>query len=572
MRVGRPTKAVMCAALVCVVAAACSPARRAVGRYVPPAGIHKIRHIIVIMQENRSFDNYFGTFPGADGIPMKHGVPTVCVPNPGTGQCQRPYVNHADVQGGGPHGDPASVHDEDRGKMNGFISAFESAQRQCADLEDPDCAAGPMDVMGYHTESDIPNYWTYARDFVLQDHMFEPTTSWSLPAHLFMVSEWSATCSRPDEASSCVNSVSQSRPYPPTLSRRYPLGTPRTPIYAWTDLTYLLHKDNVSWRYFVTTGTEPDCQNDNVISCAPVRQDPRTPGIWNPLPYFDTVHNDKQLGNIQSVANFYSDAENGTLPEVSWVIPSADVSEHPPWSVSAGQSYVTSLVNAVMRSPDWSSTAIFLAWDDWGGFYDNVLPPKVDENGYGLRVPGIVISPYAKAGYIDHQVLSFDAYDAFIEDDFLNGQRLDPKTDGRPDPRPDVRENVSVLGDLASDFDFNQAPRPPVILSVHPKTTLTSIVPFAPTARSALPGDRQAIVTWLAPLSAGGSRIIGYRVTPYENGVAGTPRTFDAATTSQTLRGLSDGRFTFTIAAINSRGVGLSSAATAPITIGPPGP
>jgi phospholipase C len=366
----------LCLGLVCVGASACGSGGGAVGQDGPPAGIHKIRHVIVIMQENRSFDSYFGTFPGADGIPMNHGVPTVCAPDPNTGRCQRPYVDHADVQGGGPHGGAAAARDVDGGKMNGFVSAYESAKRSCTDPEDPVCAAGPMDVMGYHTQSDIPNYWTYAHDFVLQDHMFEPDASWSLPVHLFMVSEWSATCSRPDVASSCVNSVDQQRPYPPIRWLQHPSGSPNTPVYAWTDLTYLLHKDNISWRYYVTTGTEPDCENPNTISCAPVRQDPATAGIWNPLPYFDTVSQDHQLGNIQSVANFYADAKNGTLPAVSWVIPSADVSEHPPWSVSAGQSYVTSLVNAVMRSPDWSSTAIFLAWDDWGGLYDHVVPPR----------------------------------------------------------------------------------------------------------------------------------------------------------------------------------------------------
>jgi phosphoesterase family protein len=126
-----------------------------------------------------------------------------------------------------------------------------------------------------------------------------------------------------------------------------------------------------------------------------------------------------------------------------------------------------------MQGPDWSSTAIFLAWDDWGGFYDHVKPPVVDENGYGLRVPGLVISPYAKRGYIDHQTLSFDAYVKFIEDDFLNGQRIDPATDGRPDPRPDVRENEKILGNLIDDFDFRRSPWPPVVLPVYPKTTLT---------------------------------------------------------------------------------------------------
>jgi phospholipase C len=156
------------------------------------------------------------------------------------------------------------------------------------------------------------------------------------------------------------------------------------------------------------------------------------------------------------------------LPAVSWIVPNDRVSEHPPGLVSAGQAYVTKLVNAVMRSPDWSSTAIFLTWDDWGGFYDHVKPPRVDVNGYGLRVPGIVISPYAKRGNIDHQTLSFDAYAKFIEDDFLGGQRLDPRTDGRPDPRPDVRENAPILGNLANDFDFTQQPRSPLILDPHP--------------------------------------------------------------------------------------------------------
>ena len=123
----------------------------------------------------------------------------------------------------------------------------------------------------------------------------------------------------------------------------------------------------------------------------------------------------------------------------------------------------------MMRSPCWGSTAIFLSWDDWGGFYDHVVPPAVDRNGYGLRVPGLVISPYAKAGYIDHQQLSHDAYLKFIEDDFLEGARLNPATDGRPDKRPDVREEAPGLGDLANDFNFNQSPRPPLLLSPHPE-------------------------------------------------------------------------------------------------------
>jgi phospholipase C len=326
--------------------------------------------------------------------------------------------------------------------------------------------------MGYHTQSDIPNYWSYAKNFVLQDHMFEPNASWSLPEHLFQVSEWSAHCTQHDNPASCVNAL-QAPGTPPDFGRAAGAASRPKPIYAWTDMTYLLHKNKVSWGYYVVNGTEPDCQNDAAVSCGPVRQQSTTPGIWNPLPYFDTVRADGQLGNIQSVDRFYQAAKSGRLPAVSWVVPSGAVSEHPPSPVSFGQSYVTSLVNAVMKSPDWKSTAIFLSWDDWGGFYDHVAPPQVDVNGYGLRVPGIVISPYAKQGSVDHQTLSFDAYDKFIEDDFLHGQRLDPRSDGRPDPRPTVRENVKTLGNLASEFDFNQDPRGPTLLPVHPTTTLT---------------------------------------------------------------------------------------------------
>jgi phospholipase C len=430
-------------------------------------GINKIQHVVILQMENRSFDDYFGTFPGADGIPMSNGVPTVCSPDPSTGICQQPYVDHQDVNGGGPHDSNASTGDVNGGAMNGFVTQVRNSYLfgGCFGFTDPACGSfqAHPDVMGYHTASDIPNYWAYAQNFVLQDHMFEANSSWSLPAHLFDVSAWSAYCTQHDP-SSCTNSLDNPAP-----------SSSSPPIYAWTDLTYLLHKNNISWAYYVTNGTEPDCNNPATLSCAPVKQNVATPSIWNPLPDFDTVNADGQLGNDQSVSNFYSAAKAGSLPAVSWVVPSGDESDHPPSKISDAQSYVTGVVNAVMQSPDWSSSAIFLSWDDWGGFYDHVVPPTVDENGYGLRVPGIVISPYAKQGYVDHQTLSFDAYLKFIEDDFLAGQRLDPASDGRPDPRPTVRENVPILGDLVNDFDFTQSPRSPLILPVNPSTTLTEL-------------------------------------------------------------------------------------------------
>jgi phospholipase C len=417
-------------------AVAARPSRRA-------DPIHLIRHVIIVMQENRSFDSYFGTFPGADGIPMRHGVPRPCLRDPARRRCQRPYHDPNDVDVGAPHSRWAHDMSVDRGRMDGFIRAFRRKR-----------PTGPVDVMGYHDQREIPNYWTYARRFVLQDRMFEPTSDWSFAEHLYLVSEWAAFCRHRNVPMSCVNRV------------HGPLDD-HHPRAAWTDLTYLLHRRHVSWRYYVFKGKEPDCVNDEALTCRPRGQSSRSLSLWNPLPGFATVRHAHQRGNVQSAERFFSAARAGRLPHVAWIIPSARVSEHPRARISAGQAFVTSIVNAVMRSPDWKHSAIFVSWDDWGGFYDHVRPPAVDQNGYGIRVPGLVISPYARRGHIDHQMLSHDAYVKFIEDDFLGGRRLDPRTDGRPDRRPTVRERVRGLGDLRADFNFRQEPRRPLLLPTH---------------------------------------------------------------------------------------------------------
>jgi len=414
------------------------------------AGIRKIQHVVVIMQENRSFDEYFGTFPGADGIPAG-----VCIPDPAHGGCVRPYHDPSELNLGGPHNAKSAIADINGGKMDGFVAQAEYGRNDCVDPNNPNCGAGAtVEVMGYKTAADIPNYWAYAKNFVLQDRMFEPNLGWSLPAHLFMVSGWSARCSQPLEAATCKSDLVD-----PDKDNHG-----NVPDYGWTDVTYLLHKRHISWRYYVAEGTQPDC-DDGAISCVAKPQNIGTPETWNPLPDFVTVHENGELGNIRPASSFFAAARSGHLPAVSWVVPDLKYSDHAEDSrVSDAQFWVTSLINAIMRGPNWKNTAILLAWDDWGGFYDHVVPPNVDSNGYGLRVPALVISPYAKRGYIDHQTLSFDAYLKFVEDVFLSGQRIDPKTDGRPDPRPTVRERIRTLGDLRRDFDFNQPPRPPLLL------------------------------------------------------------------------------------------------------------
>jgi len=344
------------------------------------SGIHKIKHIVIIMQENRAFDNYFGTYLGANGIPMKNGTFLVRVPDPATGLYILPYHSNSDIEQGGPHGAVDAVNDINGGRMDGFIAEQEAGRKvnpaliraQYGNYTAPD-------VMGYHDRREIPNYWTYADNFVLQDRMFESVASWSLPMHLYLVSEWSAKSANLNPMSS-VNEIAL--PVQPTNQTRA--------LYSWTDLTYLMYKKNVSWAYYLDEGYEPDTEDDSMIA-PPVPQKATVPGIWNPLPWFETVRQDRQLKNIQSLGNFFNATKSGNLPSVVWIVPNAADSEHPPALISRGQTYTTSIINAIMESPDWSSSAIFISWDDWGGFYDHVVPPSVDEFGLGIRVPGITI-------------------------------------------------------------------------------------------------------------------------------------------------------------------------------------
>jgi len=299
-------------------------------------------------------------------------------------------------------------------------------------------------VMGYHDRREIPNYWNYASHFVLQDHMFQSDASWSMPQHLYMVSGWSAKCTRKADPMSCRPAVQDPGSPPGEPQNR----TGYIPDYAWTDLTYLLHKYGVSWGYYVQKGRRPDCAN-NAMFCAPVPQNSHTPGIWNPLPWFDTVRQDHQMRNIAPLQSFFTALSNNTLPAVSWIVPGDKDSDHPPAQITTGQAYVTGLINSIMRSKAWDSTAIFLCWDDWGGFYDHVVPPKVDGQGYGLRVPALVISPYVKAGTVQHEVYEFSSFLSFAEHIF----NLPPLTDR------DRKAN-----NLVDAFDFSQPPIPPLIL------------------------------------------------------------------------------------------------------------
>ncbi len=452
-----------------------------------PVNPTPIQHVIIIMQENRSFDSYFGTYPGAHGIPKGTCVPLD--PTNPIGGCVKPFHDVHDANAGGPHGESNAQFDLDDGITKALMDGFIYEQNadpltvcknshnaaDCSFLKD---GIARHDVVGYHTAEEIPNYWTYAQHFVLQDDLFEGVRSWSGPSHLDLASEWSARCADQHNVKTCKTSTAINH----------------TPLWPWANLFQLLDKHNVSWKYYLGTGQEPDCEDDE-MTCDPQIQTSQVGSFWNPAPYFASVQSEGPAylaAHDQDVDQFLVDARNNALPQVSWVVPSALYSEHPSSRVTTGMEYVTSLVNAVMQSPAWSSSAIFISWDDWGGFYDNVTPPNVDMNGtaypvqgFGLRVPGLMISPYAKAGLIDHGVLSFDSYATFFEDLFMGGARLDPTKLGVPDSRPTIRDALRTVtfigghtrrvGRLMDEFDFTQAPLPPLILSTHIPTGLTAI-------------------------------------------------------------------------------------------------
>jgi phospholipase C len=462
-------------------ALALSPARGLAASSVP-----QIQHVIIIMQENRSFDNYFGTFPGANGIPS----PAPCLPlsmtNAAAG-CVSPFHDVHGFNAGGYHNYGQAVQDIDNGTTTAKMDGFAAVQAASGINQDTPCntakpvtdlpywcwpipaGAARNDVMGYHTATEIPNYWSYAQHFKLADAMFPGIRAWSGSVHLQMTSEWSASCTNQTQASTCTSSLITPSP---TATTEYP----------WVSLFQFLDVHNVSWKYYLGTGAEPDCDGDDE-TCAPKELLTTAYGYWNPAPYFGYVQAQNASYLTQHVVNvdqYLVDIKGGTLPQVAWMVPSQDYSEHPPSDLTLGMDYTTSVINAVMQSSYWQNTVIFLTWDDWGGFYDHVAPPvirlpsKGPAYGFGIRVPAITIGAYVIPG-IDHAVYSFDSYTRFIEDLFAGSARLNPAALGNPDNRPYIADSLTsvakvgggkvTLGNLMNEFDFTQTPLPALVLS-----------------------------------------------------------------------------------------------------------
>jgi phospholipase C len=387
-----------------------------VGSTVP--GIDKIHHVVWIIQENHSYDNYFGTYPGADGFP-----PSTCEPKePGGKGCVAPFrMPAAEPVCDLDHSWEAAHAAYDNGKMDGFVWAEGSAY-----------------TMGYYDERDIPNYWNYARHFTLCDRFFSSLNGPSLPNHLYTVAA---------QTGGLINNVN------PITVKEVEDVMDDDDGFSFATMVRLFDKAGVSWKYYVESEAIP--ANEERVPGDLWFPDPKTFNYWNPLPAFKAIRtNPKQMEHLVNLEEYFQDLKTDGLPQVCWIVPKWNDSEHPPEQagpVRQGMWYVTKLLNALMGSPYWKDTAVFLTWDDYGGFYDHAPPPLVDSFGYGPRVPTIVISPYAKAGHVSHHIYDFTSTLKFMETRWHLGHLT--ARDDRAD-------------DMADCFDFSQKPNPALVIPI----------------------------------------------------------------------------------------------------------
>ena len=376
---------------------------------VPGEGIQKIQHIVFLIKENRTFDHYFGTYPGADGATSGKTSTGKTIP-----------LSHA------PDETPWDIGHSWRDALiainNGKMNKFDLVEN------------GEME--GYKLpytqlyEADIPNYFSYARNFVLADRMFSSMAGPSFPNHLYTVAaENGGILDNPHPNHynwGCDSDEDQSVPVQKPDGRL----TNEPPCVDFQTLADSLQAAHISWKYYAPPKGKYGYQWSTLDAIKHIRESP----LWA-----QHVVNDDQ---------FASDALNGKLPAVSWLV-TGDDSEHPPLSTCAGENWSVRQLNAVMKGPDWNSTVVFLTWDDFGGFYDHVPPPPIGNSTLGPRVPLLIISPYARKGFISHTQYEFSSFLKFAEVRF--GLRA-------------LTDRDSKAGDMLDSFDFNREPQPTLIL------------------------------------------------------------------------------------------------------------
>jgi phospholipase C len=373
----------------------------------------KINHFVFIIKENRSFDHYFGLFPGADGASsgrLSDGETVTLTDAPDQ---ISPDISHSA---------PAAHQAIDGGRMDYF-----------------DRVAGALNFGVNHSYTqmrpqDIPDYWTYARTFTLDDHFFSTVAGPSFPNHLVTIAAQAGeVTSNPAMSQGRWGCDSPDNSTVMTLSPSGQQGVSR-PCFDFTTLADRLNAKQIDWRYYAPLYG----QSGYIWSTFDAIRHIRYGNQWNT--------------NVVSWRQFEHDVSQGHLAAVTWLVTDAAHSEHPPASTCLGENTTVSEVNAIMRSPFWNDTAIFVTWDDFGGFYDHVAPPQRDNLGWGPRVPTLVISPYARRGYVDHTPYDFTSLLRLVEERF----GLAP-----------LSSRDAAASDLANSFDFSADPAPPLVLSGH---------------------------------------------------------------------------------------------------------
>jgi len=350
-----------------------------------------IQHVIIIMQENRAFDNFFWTWPGQIGYNA-----SLCMPlNPSKPEagCMKPQyttdpVSRTDL----PHTWTSSWKAYNKGSMNGFLSA----------------AGDNAEVMSYYNSSVVSDIWSLAAHYVLADQWFTSAKSYSQPNHWYLIAAQAPNVSlfedSTTERSQCVNFFNQlvmaTCAY---INEAQPIQTMADELSNY-GLTWKYYDAPLPKGYTLAEGITGSCS-----SCNPW-------DYWSPLRAQNrTWTNPVHFNSMVARGEFFSDLQNDTLPDVSWIIPSAAISDHPPANVTLGEWWITDLVDAVMNSQYWKNSLIVILWDDYGGYFDTVVPPTVDAAGLSFRCPAIIVSPYAKTGYLDSTVYSFESTLKFIE-------------------------------------------------------------------------------------------------------------------------------------------------------------
>jgi phospholipase C len=364
-------------------------------------GSATIQHTVIILKENHTFDNYFGTFPGADGVTSGLTSTGQLVPlTPMSDMDYAPVCNGWDC----------AIQAMNGGKMDGFdlISPNDSAYTQAS-------------------QQQIPDYWQYAQHFVLADHYFTSVHGPSLPNHLFTLAAQAGGAI--DNVSDGGRGVACDGTPTGTVTVIDANGNPteQSPCFDFPILGDELEAAGISWKYYID-GT-------GVLS---VIRHIRNSPMWTQ--------------NQGTTAQFLQDAQSGQLPAVSWLILPYGSSEHPPNSICAGENQTAEYINAIMQGPAWSSTVIFVTYDDFGGFYDHVPPPQLDQFGLGPRVPLLIISPFAKPGYISHTVYEHSSMLKFVESRYQ---------------LPSLTARDAAANDMLDSFTFSQPPQPPLILQPH---------------------------------------------------------------------------------------------------------